>query len=73
MLTNASREQPLRDTAEWVHLRCSFCSRQADRLRFLAAGGEGATICDQCAIQAVWIFVKAAARRSVSRLRFTAL
>jgi ClpX C4-type zinc finger len=49
----------LHDTAESKRLRCSFCGRDADQVRFLSAGVAGGTICDVCCLKALLIFVKA--------------
>jgi hypothetical protein len=51
--------QPLPDTAEWKHLRCSFCGKDGDHVRFLSAGVSGGLICDGCCLKALFIFVKA--------------
>ena len=45
--------------AEWAHLHCSFCGKDADHVRFLSAGVAGGKICDVCCLKALWIFVKA--------------
>jgi hypothetical protein len=60
---------PLPDTAEWRHLQCSFCGRDNDHVRFLAAGVAGGKICDVCCFKAFLIFVKAwlTPRRTASR------
>ena len=50
---------PLSDRAEWSRLRCSFCGKDADRVRFLSAGVAGGKICDACCFRAMLIFVKA--------------
>jgi hypothetical protein len=49
----------LPDTAPWGRLRCSFCGRDANHVRFLSAGVAGGTICDVCCFKALLIFVKA--------------
>ena len=54
----ANHARPLQDTAEWAHLHCSFCGKDGDRVRFLAAG-VSAKICDACCLKAFLIFVKA--------------
>ena len=59
MLPNALRARPLSDRAEWAHLRCSFCGKDNDHVRFLAAGVAGGKICDVCCWIGFWIFLKA--------------
>jgi hypothetical protein len=54
----ANHARPLQDTAEWAHLHCSFCGKDGDHVRFLAAG-VSAKICDACCLKAFLIFVKA--------------
>jgi hypothetical protein len=49
----------LQDTAESKRLRCSFCGKDADHVRFLSAGVAGGTICDVCCLKALLIFLKA--------------
>ena len=51
--------QPLPETAESKRLRCSFCDKDADHVRFLSAGVAGGTICDVCCFKALLIFLKA--------------
>jgi ClpX C4-type zinc finger len=61
----------LPDTAQWRTLRCSFCGKDADHVRFLAAGVAGGMICDRCNLQSLSIFLKAhvaAVYRRVQRL-----
>jgi hypothetical protein len=55
----ARRTAPLPDRAEWRHLHCSFCGRDANHVRFLSAGVAGGLICDACCFKAFLIFVKA--------------
>jgi hypothetical protein len=50
--------RPLPDTAEWGHLHCSFCGKDGNHVRFLAAGAAG-KICDICCLKAFMIFMKA--------------
>jgi hypothetical protein len=50
---------PLRDTAEWKRLQCSFCGKDAVDVRFLTAGVFGGMICDRCCVKALLIFVRA--------------
>ena len=40
-------------------LRCSFCGKDADYVRFLTAGVSGGMICDVCCLKAFFIFLKA--------------
>ena len=58
MRQSAVHARPLRDTADWAHLHCSFCGKDGNHVRFLAAG-VGAKICDACCLAAFFIFVKA--------------
>ena len=41
------------------HLRCSFCGKDANHVRFLTAGVSGGMICDVCCLKALLVFVKA--------------
>lgn len=66
MPRSAARARALHDTAEWGHLHCSFCGKDGDHVRFLAAGVSG-KICDVCCRKAFLIFVKA--YLSVARIR----
>jgi hypothetical protein len=59
MSTAASRAQPLAERADWKQLRCSFCDRDADHVRFLCSGVAGGMICDRCCIKAFVIFLRA--------------
>ena len=63
MLRNALRARPLPDNAEWAHLRCSFCGKDANHVRFLAAGVAGGKICDACCWKALLIFLPAYLKR----------
>ena len=56
--THALR-QPLVDPSEWRTLHCSFCGKDADKIRFLTAGVFGGMICDRCCFKAFFIVVKA--------------
>lgn len=47
------------DTAEWRRLQCSFCGKDANHVRFLAAGVAGGMICDRCNLKSLGIFLKA--------------
>ena len=58
MARSAAQARLLHDTAEWGHLHCSFCGKDANHVRFLAAGVDG-KICDVCCLKAFLIFVKA--------------
>jgi hypothetical protein len=58
MPRTAIRTAPLSDHAEWSRLHCSFCGKDANHVRFLAAGVAG-KICDACCFKAFLIFVKA--------------
>jgi hypothetical protein len=51
--------RPVPGTADWKYLHCSFCGKDADRVRFLTAGLSGGLICDVCCLRAFGIFVKA--------------
>ncbi len=58
-MPRTARHAPsLPDRADWSRLHCSFCGKDANHVRFLAAG-IGAKICDACCYKALWIFVKA--------------
>jgi hypothetical protein len=50
---------PLAGTAPWRQLHCSFCGKDADHVRFLAAGVAGGMICDRCNLRSLGIFLKA--------------
>ncbi|HXT31890.1 MAG TPA: ClpX C4-type zinc finger protein [Vicinamibacterales bacterium] len=63
MLRNALRARPLPEHAEWAHLRCSFCGKDANHVRFLAAGVAGGKICDACCWKALRIFLPAYLKR----------
>ena len=58
MPRSAAQGRPLQDTAEWGHLHCSFCGKDGNHVRFLAAGVAG-KICDACCLKAFFIFLKA--------------
>ncbi len=64
-----SSAQALQDTVEWRKLRCSFCGKDADHVRFLAAGIAGGMICDRCNLHSFGIFLKAHVAAVYSRLR----
>jgi ClpX C4-type zinc finger len=49
------------DAAEWGQLHCSFCGRDGNHVRFLAAG-VGAKICNTCCLRAFVIFLGAFVR-----------
>jgi hypothetical protein len=55
----ASIPHPLPDAAEWKHLHCSFCGKDAEHVRFLTAGAAGGKICDVCCLKAFVIFLGA--------------
>jgi hypothetical protein len=55
----AAQRRPVPDRAEWKHLHCSFCGKDGNHVRFLAAGVFGGMICDRCCLTAMLIFVKA--------------
>ena len=59
MPLTAAQSRPLPDTAERRQLRCSFCGKDADHVRFLAAGASGGMICDRCNLKSFGIFLKA--------------
>jgi hypothetical protein len=59
MMTNGAHARALRDSADWKRLRCAFCGRDANHVRFLSAGVAGGTICDRCCFKALAIFLKA--------------
>ena len=59
MLRPALRPAPLSDRAEWARLHCSFCGKDANHVRFLAAGVAGGKICDACCWKGFLIFLKA--------------
>ena len=58
-MPTAAQRQPLSDRAEWKHLRCSFCGKDANHVRFLASGVHGGMICGRCCLVAFAIFLKA--------------
>lgn len=58
-MTPATHPRPRADAAEWTTLHCSFCGKDADHVRFLAAGASGDAICERCAVVAFFIMVKA--------------
>jgi hypothetical protein len=58
-MPSAAATRPLRDTADWSHLRCSFCGKDGNHVRFLSAGLAGGKICDVCCWKALLIFLKA--------------
>ena len=39
-MTSAAHPRPRADAAEWTTLHCSFCGKDADHVRFLAAGAR---------------------------------
>lgn len=59
MTGSAATARPLADAADWAHLRCSFCGRDGNHVRFLSAGIAGGKICDTCCWKAMLIFLKA--------------
>jgi hypothetical protein len=59
MPRSVAHAHPLPDTAEWGHLRCSFCGKDGNHVRFLSAGVAGGKICNVCCLKAFLIFVKA--------------
>ena len=58
-MLHATQKHPAPGTAEWRRLHCSFCGKDADHVRFLAAGVHGGMICGRCCFKAAVIFVKA--------------
>jgi hypothetical protein len=67
MPRTAARTVPVADRAEWRHLHCSFCGKDADHVRFLSAGVAGGKICDVCCLRALLIFASAWLRRPFAR------
>jgi len=63
MLRPALRARPLTDPAERARLHCSFCAKDANHVRFLAAGVAGGKICDACCWKALLIFLPAYLKR----------
>jgi hypothetical protein len=59
MTKPSMQARPLPGTAEWKRLCCSFCGKDADHVRFLAAGVSGGTICNVCGVKAFLIFLRA--------------
>jgi hypothetical protein len=59
MPATATNATPKTDAAEWAHLRCSMCGRDANHVRFLAAGLAGGKICNACSFKACAIFLRA--------------
>jgi hypothetical protein len=55
----AAVQAPLADRADWSRLRCSFCGKDANHVRFMSAGVAGGNICDACCVKALLIFAKA--------------
>jgi len=53
--------------ADWSHLRCSFCGRDGNQVRFMSAGLAGGKICDACCFKAFGIFVRAHLARVFGR------
>ena len=62
-MRTAAAARPAQDRAEWKNLRCSFCGRDAEHVRFLTAGVFGGKICDVCCLKAAAIFARAHVRR----------
>lgn len=62
MPATATNATPKTDVAEWAHLHCLFCGRDANHVRFLAAGVAGGRICNACALKAFAIFLYAYVR-----------
>ena len=62
MRPNAARATAGSDAAEWEHLRCSFCGRNGNHVRFLAGGLAGGKICNACCLRALAIFLRAYVR-----------
>lgn len=58
----AAHARPKTDAAEWGHLHCSFCGRDGNHVRFLAAGVAGGKICNACCLKAFAIFLRAYVR-----------
>jgi hypothetical protein len=48
-----------KETSMADRLRCSFCGKDDDHVRFLVKGVSGGMICDACGFKAVLIFIKA--------------
>ena len=61
MPATADNATPKTAVAEWAELHCSLCGRDANHVRFLAAGIDG-RICDTCCFKAFLIFVRAYVR-----------
>jgi hypothetical protein len=55
----AAKAIPKTDVAEWAHLYCSLCGRDANHVRFLARGVAGGQICNACCLKAFAIFLRA--------------
>jgi hypothetical protein len=62
--------EPLADKAEWSRLRCSFCGKDANHVRFLAAGVAGGKICNRCNLMALGIFLRAQMAASLRLVGF---
>jgi len=62
MPATAARATLKTDAAEWAHLHCSFCGRDGNHVRFLAAGIAGGKICNACCLKAFGIFLHAYVR-----------
>ena len=68
MPQSAAHATPLQDVADWGHLHCSFCGKDGNHVRFLAAGIAG-KICEACCLKAFLIVVKAYLTARRARLK----
>jgi hypothetical protein len=51
--------KPVPSKAEWHHLHCSFCGKNAVRARMMVAGAKGGRICDDCCLKSAGMVLKA--------------
>ena len=58
MAAIAASATPKTVAARWEHLHCSFCGRDGNHVRFLAAGIAGGKICDACGLKTFAIFLR---------------
>jgi hypothetical protein len=59
--------KPVSGKAEWHHLHCSFCGKNAVRVRMMVAGQKGGRICDDCCLKSASIMLKARLKSAVRK------
>ena len=59
--------KPVPSKAEWHHLHCSFCGKNAVRVRMMVAGAKGGRICDECGMKTASIFLKARVKAALGK------